>query len=168
MADEPANAEDHAWGVGRTECEQAIPKRLRDLSNGRSLFDVWTFFDRLVVTVCVIDTGVLRTLRVDFDGTSLTAGNDPGHQITEADLDPEDPDYLRVQGPLGPRELADRAYDWFRREASRPIDRQEWDGDDHGWRLWVLADVNRLLSAQYTGCPDRPPDRVIRLDPPVL
>jgi len=101
---------------------------------------------------------------VDFDGTGLTAGNDPSHQITEAHLDPDDPDYFRVFGPLPPDVLADHAYEWFQRGASRPIERREWDGTEHVWLEWVLADVDRLLSAKYQGRPDRPPDRVVRLD----
>lgn len=162
-------SDDYPWDLGRDEPERAFLRRLAKRSSGRGLFDAWTFYDQLVVTLTVRDdTGVLRTLRVDFDGEHLVGGNDPSHQITESQLDKNDPDHFEVDGAGSPQELADRAYEWFRREAARPIDRHEWDGEEHGWFLWVLADAARPLSARYLNRPDRPPDRVIRLESPRL
>jgi hypothetical protein len=69
---------------------------------------------------------------------------------------------------LSPEAFADRAYQWFRKQGSRPIDRQEWDGSDRGWVLWVLADDGTALVSGSPNRPDRPPDRVTRLEAPSL
>jgi hypothetical protein len=141
---------------------------VRECCVNPAVFDVWTYFDQLVVTVDISDDHcVLQMLRVDFCEFGLMAGNDPTFQVTDRTLDPEDPDLVRF-GPADSEELAHKAYAWFRQEACRPIDRHEWDGPDHTWRKWTLADVDRPIVFQYSGRPDRPPDRVIRVDPPLV
>ena len=91
------------------------------------------------------------------------AGNDPTFQITDRTLDPEDPDLVR-SAQRTPEALADTAFEWFRRETRRPIALHEWDGPDHTWRVWMLSDADLPIVFQYSGCPDRPADRIIRVD----
>ncbi len=161
--------DDYPWDVGRTESEEAFLRRLETRYRaGRlpALLDAWTHFTQLVVTLDVSDPdehAILRTLRVDFDGQHLVGGNDPTHQMTEVALNHDDPDFFRLDGPLTAEEFADHAYDWFRQQGQRPIDRHEWDGPEHGWVEWVLTDVGRAFSGRYLGRPDRAPDRVIRV-----
>jgi hypothetical protein len=140
--------------------------------------EVWTGWPQLVVSVTVADDDenlVLRTLRVDYDGNGFVAGNDPSHQITD-ELDPDDPDRLESPSGLDPEELAELAMAWLRAQAARPIERQEWDEDDGGWRRWVLTDTGQALTIRRVGgvafaasgpwaasLPRRAPDRVERL-----
>jgi len=169
-------SDDYPWDVGRSEDECEFLGALKHLHNCSGLFDAWTLHPQLLVTLDIVDPdqrGVLRTLRVDFDGHSLVGGNDPSHQMTESELNPGDPysedlDYFELRGDFTPTELAEHAFDWFKRQASRPIDRLEWDGPEHVWTLWSLADSGEALSARYTNRPDRPPDRAIRLKSPVI
>ena len=164
---------DDSWNVGRSADERVFLDTMASLCRDpdrRPPFDAWTFYPQLVITLSIVDVvrkGVLRTLRVDYDGKSLTAGNDRSHQI-DPDLDEMDPDYTELGKHGHPEVLARIAFDWFRDQARRPIDRQEWDGPSQMWLLWVLADDDRPLVAQYLGRPNRPADRVIRLDPTVL
>ena len=161
--------DNYPWDVGRSDAERAFLRQLEQLCIDNWPFDAWTHYPQLVVTLAVTDpehNAILRTLRIDFDGQSLAGGNDPSGQI-DPKLNPEDPDYFELDDRLTPPQFAERALDWFHHEASRPIDRQEWDGTDDGWLLWVLADEEeRPLVAQYHNRPDRPPDRVVRLSPP--
>ena len=161
--------ENYPWDAGRSDAERAFLRQIEHLCTDKSPFDAWINYWQLVVILSISDPEhnvILRTVRVDFDGQSLAGGNDPTHQIAP-NLDPEDPDYFELRDQLTPAQFAERAFDWFHHEAIRPIDRQEWDGADHGWLLWVLADgEGRPLVAQYFDQPDRPPDRVVRLRPP--
>lgn len=170
-------SDDYPWDVGRSEDERMFLLELRRLANDTALFDAWTLHPQLVVTLSIgdpVEKAILRTLRVDFDGRSLVGGNDRSHQITESELNPgppypEDLDYFELPGEFTPPELAQRAFDWFQRQASRPIDRLEWDGPEHGWTVWSLADPGgEELVARYTNRPGRPPDRVIRLKSPII
>ena len=89
------------------------------------------------------------------------------------DLDPDDEDRFVSERGLDPAALADAAMVWFRGQAERPIERQEWD---EGWQRWVLADTGRALTLRRAGgvawaaggawgdgTPERAPDRVVRL-----
>jgi hypothetical protein len=163
---------------GRNDAERRFLGRLTLLQP--PYCEVWLFFPQLVVTVTVADPDenlVLRTLRVDFDGKRFAAGNDPGDQITD-ELDPDDPDRLESPDGLSPEELAERAMAWLRAQAQRPIEREEWDEDDGGWRRWVLADTGQALVLRRAGGvafaaggaweassapPQRAPDRVVKL-----
>lgn len=116
-------SDNYPWDVGRTEDERTFLRRLKQQVNARAPFDAWTFHPQLVVTVSISDPDqrvVLRTLRVDFDGSSLTGGNDPSHQMTEARLNPgdpypEDPDYFELLGADSVPEVAQHALAWFQR-----------------------------------------------------
>ena len=159
--------DNYPWDVGRSETERAFLGRLEQLASGRLPIDTWTFYPQLVVTVSIgEDRELVRTLRVDFAGDSLKGGEDPSGQI-DPELDSEAPDYFEVTEPLTPSGFAERAFDWFLRQAIRPIDRLEWTGVDHTWVRWKLADEGRTLVGRYRDLPDRPPDRVVRLKPPV-
>ena len=96
----------------RSEIEGRFLDRLRE--SVADIFDVWLFYPQLVVTLCVCDPDdqvVLRTLRVDFDGLRIVAGNDPSHQITEERLDPEDPDLFQLPAGSPPEHCAEAAVD---------------------------------------------------------
>lgn len=164
------NVDNYPWDVGRSETERAFLLQLERLCVGSGLIDAWTYYPQLVVTLSINDPEhnvILRTLRIDFDGQSLAGGNDPSHQIADPALNAEDPDYFELKDQLTPGQFAERAFDWFRHQADRPIDRLEWEGTHHRWLRWALADEDgRPLGAQYRNRPDRPADRVVRLMPP--
>ena len=130
--------------------------------------DSWPHDDRIVLSLSPCDRDpaynfVLRTLRVDFDGTAVWFGPDETHQFA-TDLDPARPGVnVLYERPVG--ELAAAAADWLEREMRRPIVRQEWDRPDgHGVppRLWVLVDTGEVIVAQGMHSPDMgPPDRVV-------
>ncbi len=161
--------DDYPWDAGRTDQERRFLARLRELANGRALFDAWDLYPQLVVTLTVDDPEenvIVRTLRVDYDGSSLRGGEDPSSQI-DPELDSSDPDYFELTGYASPEALASQAFDWFSRQGRRPIDRREWFGPDHTWLEWVMLEpVEKPLVARYFGRPDRPPDHVVRLDTP--
>ncbi len=161
---------------GRTDAERRFLARLAQLQP--PYYDVWNDRAELVVAVSIMDTDkntVIRTLRVDFDGAAIVAGNDPTHQLSD-DLDPDDPDRFVSGLDASPDDLADKAMAWFRKQAERPIERREWEQDDRHWVCWVLADVDRRLVCSSTGGPayvaglpwafdppHRPPDRIVTL-----
>lgn len=163
--------DDYPWDVGRTEAEREFLGCLRSLSNDRAHFDAWAFHPQLVVTLTIGDMEhnvVIRTLRVDFDGSSVRGGEDPSGQI-DSDLIDGAPDYFALSGQRSISDLARQAFDWFALQGRRPIDRQEWIGPDHTWLRWVLVEpVERPLVAQYPNRPERPPDRVVRLSPRLI
>ena len=136
---------------GRTAAERRFLGRLSQLQP--PFCYVSTGWPQLVVLVSVDDNEenlALRTLRVDFYGKRFVAGNDPGHQLTD-ELDPDDPDRLQSPDGLNPEELAEAAMGWLREQAERPIERQEWDENDGGWRRWVLADTGEALVVRRVG-----------------
>jgi hypothetical protein len=130
--------------------------------------DAWRWDDRVVVAVCPCDLDpayncVLRTLPVDFDGSTVSFGPDETHQFA-TDLDPARAGVLVLSGqPV--HELAAAAADWLEREMRRPIVRHEWNRPDrHGVarRRWVLADTGETLVTQGHVPPGLgPPDRVV-------
>ncbi len=159
--------DDYPWDVGRSDPERAFLARLRELSNRRALFDAWTFYPQLVVTLTISDPehkAVLRTLRVDFDGVVLRGGNDPSHQI-DPSMDRADPDYFERPVESSDAQSAKYAFDWFRQQSSRPIDRLEWADEESTWLRWNIAEVSETpLVASGLKPPNRAPDRVVRLD----
>lgn len=159
--------DDYPWDVGRTDPERAFLAQLRQLSSDRAHFDVWTFYPQLVVTLTIADRDhnvILRTLRVDFD-EGLRGGNDPSHQI-DPDLDPADPDYFERSHLGSAAASAEYAFEWFRQQAQRPIDRSEWSDPGRVWLRWAIAeDPEKSLVAQGFNLPERPADRIVRLDP---
>ena len=161
--------DNYPWDTGRSDTERAFLARLEHLCAGPIPIDAWTYYPQLVVTLSISDSQhrvIVRTLRVDFSGASLAGGDDPSGQI-DPDLDSESPDYFVVAEHLAPSAFADLAFEWFRREADRPIDRLEWDESDNTWYRWQLADQDgRPLVGQYGNLPDRPPDRVVRISHP--
>lgn len=130
--------------------------------------DAWPRDDRVMMSVCPCDRDsayncVLRTLRVDFNGTAVWFGPDETHQLA-TDLDPTQPGVSVLSGrPVA--ELAAAAADWLEREMRRPIVRHEWDRLDRRGvapRLWVLADTGQAIAARGQRSPDfGPPDRVV-------
>jgi hypothetical protein len=131
--------------------------------------DAWRVWEgRLTLSVCPCDREpecncVLRTLRVDFDGTSVRFGPDETHQFV-TDLDPDRPGVSVLSGrPIA--ELAANAANWLELEMQRPIVRHEWDRLDHRGvapRLWVLADTGDAIVARGQRSLDfGPPDRVV-------
>ena len=112
---------------GRNEAERRFLRVLVGVAPG---FDVWTYYPQLVTTVVVCDPDtpvVLRTLRVDFDGTSIRCGHDPRGQIDPA-MASNDPDGYECRDALTPEQFAEVAGEWFWRQFRRPIDRYEWRG----------------------------------------
>ena len=74
--------------------------------------DGWSRDDRTIVSVCLIESGVLRTtLRIDFFGDSLHLGYDTTHQLVE-DLDLADATTEIIHGISIP-EMANMAADWI-------------------------------------------------------
>jgi hypothetical protein len=131
--------------------------------------DSWRLDDRIVLSVCLSDPerrGVLRTLRVDFDGVAVSYGPDETHQFV-TDLDPARPDVTVMSG-RSVAELALAAATWLQREMRRPILRHEWDQPDFRRMVWVLADTGEQLSVSDSSNNFRrprlgPPDRVVQV-----
>jgi len=128
----------------------------------------WPRGDRVILYVCLSDRDpayncVLRTLRVDFDGTAVWFGPDETHQFV-TDLDPARPS-VSVLSDRSVDQLAAAAADWLEGEMRRPIVRHEWDRLDRrevAPRLWVLADTGEGIVARGQRSPDfGPPDRVV-------
>lgn len=144
---------------GRNEAERRFLRVLVGVAPG---FDVWTYYPQLVTTVVVCDPDtpvVLRTLRVDFDGTSIRCGHDPSGQIDPA-MASNDPDGYECRDALTPEQFAEVAGEWFWRQFRRPIDRYEWRGrDPEVGPYWVLADCDRGLVVGGR--------RPLSLDPPM-
>jgi hypothetical protein len=135
---------------GRNDAERRFLRRLTRLQP--PFCDVWTFMPQLVVTVTVADEDenlVIRTLRVDFNGESFVAGNDPSHQIT-GELEADDPDRLESPSGLNPEELAEAAMVWLRTQAGRAIERHEW-GRRRPWQRWILVDTGQALVVRKGG-----------------
>jgi hypothetical protein len=151
---------------GIDECNSAAERDFLKALHARAaaggwFADGWPRDDRVIITVCPSDDTyrcVLRTLRVDFDGSSVSFGTDDTHQLVN-DLDPLRVDVTVVRGrPIAA--MADIAADWLEREMGRPIDRMEWGNH----LLWVLADTGELLVGNGRAGDTRgPPDRVYRL-----
>jgi hypothetical protein len=136
---------------------------------GDWIADSWPRDDRIVLSVCPIDTErrcVLRTLRVDFDGVAVSYGPDETHQFV-TDLDPARPDVTVMSGrPVA--DLALAAATWLQREMWRPILRHEWDRPDFRRIAWVLADTGEELGVSDAANNFRrqqlgPPDRVVQV-----
>lgn len=117
---------------------------------GLSPDDVWLLdVERpliLCVDVCDPESkGGLRTLRVDFDGVSVIAGEDETGQMS-TDLDITHPDVLFRHDVEGtPNFFATIAADWIEQELRRPIERHEWSGTYFRHCRWVLADTHTPL-----------------------
>jgi hypothetical protein len=108
--------------------------------------DSWAREDRLVLSVCPSDPQyncVLRTLRVDFDGVSVSFGPDETHQFA-TDLDPARADVVVLSG-RPPAELASAAATWLEKEMRRPIVRHEWNRSTFRRREWLLTDTEEVL-----------------------
>jgi len=143
----------------RNERERAFIEALhaRAVSGGWCA-DWWPRTDRLMLSVSPIDPDhnlVLRTLRIDFDGSAVQFGPDETHQFA-TDLDSARAGvYERSGQPV--TELADAAADWLERELRRPIVRQEWHRPEFWRRQWVLADTGeRLVWSDSANAKERP------------
>ena len=155
----------------RTVAEAEFVAALHARSESGGWFgDGWPREDRVIVTVCPVDPelkGVLRTLRVDFDGLTVVCGEDETHQLV-GDLDVARADVVSQRG-AAPSELAQFAADWLEREMARPIDRHEWYGWSFVHRRWVLADTGRTISISDSRNDFRrslgTPDAVVRVWP---
>jgi hypothetical protein len=131
--------------------------------------DSWPREDRLVLSVCLSDPEhrcVLRTLRVDFDGTAVSCGPDETHQFA-TDLDPTRSTVTVIDG-RSTAELALAAATWLQRQISRPIVRHEWDRPDFRRKVWLFADTGEELVISDSSNIGRrqqlgPPDRVIQV-----
>ncbi|QJW93795.1 hypothetical protein [Frigoriglobus tundricola] len=142
---------------------------------GAWVADVWRVRDgRITLSVCPCDNDpayncVLRTLRVDFDGTTVWFGPDETHQFA-TELDPAHPGVSVLSRQSVPG-LAAAAADWLEREMRRPIVRHEWDRPEFSRRLWVLADTGEGLVLRDSANVFRrsdlgPPDRIVPVGGP--
>jgi hypothetical protein len=158
---------------GLTECNSDQEREFIETLHARAELggwyaDAWPRDDRVMLSVCSCDRDaahncVLRTLRTDFDGDTVSFGPDETHHFA-TDLDPTRPGVFVFSGGTV-AELAAAAADWLEREMRRPILRHEWDRTDQRGvapRLWVLAETGEhivargLLSSEFG-----PPDRIV-------
>jgi hypothetical protein len=156
-----------------TECNNEREREFVEALHARAetggwYADAWPRDDRVILSVCLCDRdpeyhGVLRTLRVDFDGAAVWYGPDETHQLV-TELDPAHPDVSVLFG-LEVAELAAIAADWLEQEMRRLIVRHEWDRTDCRGvtpRLWVIADTGEPIVARGILSEDfGPPDRVV-------
>mgnify|MGYP001041623023 FL=1 len=152
----------------RDEREREFVEALHARAKAAGWFaDAWPREDRFILTVCPIDSQyncVLRTLRVDFDGTAVSFGPDETHQLV-TDLDPSRPDVVVLSG-RPPAELAFAAATWLEQEMRRPIMRREWNRLTFQRTEWFLADTGEELLASDSANKFRwaglgPPDSVV-------
>lgn len=157
------------------ECESEAERAFIEAVHARAEDGGW-FADAwrvrtgcITLSVCPSDADsehncVLRTLRVDFDGSTVWFGPDETHQFA-TDLDPSRRGVSVLSGrPVV--ELAAAATDWLEREMRRPIARYDWDGPGFRRRLWVLADTGEsLVVSDSANARHReglgPPDRIV-------
>ena len=131
----------------RTPSEREFLDVLHARAEAGSWFgEAWPRDDKIIITASPSDRErncVLRTLRIDFDGTTLTLGDDETHQLV-TDLDPARPGVLSRTG-FQPGELAHFAADWLEKELRRVIERHEWVGFTFRHASWILADSGVAL-----------------------
>jgi len=146
------------------ECNSESERAFIEALHGRAAAggwyaDGWPREDRFMLSVCLSDPdflSVLRTLRVDYDGESVTFGTDETHQFA-TDLDPARPDVTVVRGrPVA--ELAAAAADWLEREMRRPIVRREWNRSGFKRHEWLLADTGEPIAISDSDNAGRHPD----------
>lgn len=157
---------------GLDECNNVEEREFIELLHSRALAgdwyaNSWPREDCIIISVDVCDrreNRVLRTLRIDFDGTLTAFGPDETHQLV-TDLDPQQPGVTVLRDrPRG--EMATAAADWIEREMKRPIIIHVWDRREFTVRMWILADTGERLAVEdhrVKRSPIRelgPPDRV--------
>lgn len=126
--------------------------------------DIWIDRPQLVTSVDIDDhihAVTLRTLRVEFDGVGIRGGNDPTHQLI-GELDPADPDWFERTDCATPEACAKVSAAFYKEQAERLIDREEWDVLGAVTYRWTLVDVGWGL-ATAGNIPARAPDRVRRI-----
>jgi hypothetical protein len=98
-----------------SEAERAFIEALHARAEASGWYaDSWSRPDRVVLSLCRIRRNcVVRTLRVDFDGRTLTFGDDETHQFV-TDLDQARGAIVIAGRP--PAELAGVAADWLESE----------------------------------------------------
>ena len=152
----------------RSECEREFIDLLHSRAEAGAWYaDSWPRDDRIIITVDICDperNGVLRMLRVDYDGSTLTFGRDETCQLA-TDLDPSRAGVI-VMRDRSIADLAAAAADWLEREMSRPIVRHEWERPGFTRILWVLADTGEaLVVSDSANAKSRdglgPPDRTV-------
>lgn len=150
----------------RSENERQFIIELEKLSNW--YLDFMPHEMRTVLYASPVDRDynlVLRTLRVDYDGSTLWLGPDETHQFsTDLAVGQRGVSTHSDQSPI---ELAAIAAKWLNHELRRPIERQEWDKlDDRGVapRLWLMADSGERICRNGVVLSEfGPPDRTIQV-----
>ncbi len=158
------------------ECNNEREKEFIDLLHARAeaggwYADSWQRDDRIIIAVDIHDrqrNGVLRMLRVDYDGSALAVGPDETYQLV-TDLDPARSGVV-VWRDRPVAELAALAADWLEREMSRSVVRQEWLRPTFTHTRWLLADTGQELvwsDSANNGHREElgPPDRMISVWP---
>jgi hypothetical protein len=155
----------------RNEAEKEFIEALHARAEAGGWFaDAWPHpsDNRIIVTVDVCDpdhNSILRMLRVDYDGATLTVGPDETYQLA-SHLDPSRADVMVMSGQA-PAVLASAAADWLEHEVQRPIERREWDRPTFRHRQWLLADTGKKLvfsdskNSRRSDFELGPPDRIV-------
>ena len=102
----------------RSETERTFLEALHRRAEAAGWYgDAWPLDQCLAVSVTLKDptcSAVRRTLRIDFNGTTVLVGDDSTHQLVE-NLDPSMPDVLELSSS-SVSDLAGLAADWIERE----------------------------------------------------
>ncbi len=100
----------------------------------------------IVLGVDISDTApivVLRTLRVEFDGTRALVGDDQTMQLVTS-LDPRSRD-VTIFAERSPDACALAVAEWIEEQLRRPIHRHEWLHEGFHHIVWLLADTGSKL-----------------------
>ena len=94
---------------------------------------------------------VLRSLKVDFNGTSVLMG-EAGTNLFDSKFDIHDPKIKVLNTPnSSPKDLADETAHWLFFEMSRPIILKEWITWFHHHKEYQMADNDKPLNWSASG-----------------
>jgi hypothetical protein len=89
---------------------------------------------------------VLRTLRIDFDGSGVVLGYDEtGALVTKLDVQNPDVKEYREFG-VTPTDCANAAAEWLEVELARRIERREWNTPLFKHQEYVVVDMNQCIA----------------------
>jgi len=95
---------------------------------------------------------VVRSLKVDFDGTSVLMG-ETGSNLFDSKFDANDVEVKVLNNPdSSPADLAERTAEWLYFEMSRPIVLKEWITWFHHHKEYQLADNDKPLEWSESRC----------------
>ena len=98
------------------------------------------------------ENAVVRSLKVDFDGSSVLMG-ETGSNLFDSKFDADEAGVTILNNPdSSPSELAEETAKWLYFEMSRPIVLKEWITWFHHHKAYQMADNNKPLEGSAPRC----------------